>query len=147
MADVLAPPAETAGAGRGAGAAQTPTPRPGGVLGWVVVVVAGAALAAGIAAVAATGGGPSAVEVEVPAGTSARLDAGEVVEVVEPVVLLEPGQALQIDNRDERLHVVGTLRAEAGDTTRQVFDSEGRYVMETSLRSDGLVTVIVDEGD
>jgi hypothetical protein len=111
---------------------------------WVVAAVA-MILAAFVAVVAATSGDAvDAVVVEVPAGTSERLNAGEVVEVIGPLLHLEPGQALQVDNDDDRLHVVGTLQVAAGESVRQVFDAEGRYVVSTSLRSDGLVTILVD---
>jgi hypothetical protein len=116
-------------------------------IGWLVVAVVAVALVVGIAMIAATGGGPSAVELVAPARTADRLDAGESVEAIPTVVHLEPGQALELDNRDSRLHVIGTLRAAAGDRARQVFDSEGRYVVRTSLRSDGLVTILVEDPD
>ena len=43
--------------------------------------------------------------------------------------------------------MIGTLRAEAGETARQVFDAEGRYVVPTSLRSDGQMTILVEDTD
>lgn len=124
---------------------SAPTTRRSAVA-WAAVIVAAVVLAAFIALVAARGGDEAeAVVVEVPSGTGERLDAGEIVEVLEPVVHLETGQALEIDNDDRRLHVIGSLSVEAGGTARQVFDSEGRYVVGTSLRSDGLVTILVED--
>jgi hypothetical protein len=142
VADTLAPPpaeaAEDASEARG---------RRPSVLVWIALAVVAVALAAGIAAVAASSGGPDTVEYVVPDGTAQELDAGDVVEVLPTLVHLEAGQALQLDNRDTRLHVVGPLRAEAGETTRQIYDQEGRYVLSTSLRSDGLVTILVEDPD
>jgi hypothetical protein len=131
----------------GAPPAAPPTRSRSSSLGWIAVVVVALALIAGIALVAANSGGPGTVDIVVPAGTADQLDTGEVVEVVPPVVHLEPGEALELDNRDSRLHVVGALRAEPGETTRQEFPSEGRYVVRTSLRSDGILTVLVVDPD
>lgn len=116
-------------------------------LAWLVLGVLSVGFVAAIVAVSLASAGPDAVRVVVPEGTAQRLDGGGVVEEVERVVHLEPGQALELVNDDSRLHVIGTLRAEQGDTTRQVFTTEGRYVVTTSLRSDGLVTILVEDPD
>jgi hypothetical protein len=105
------------------------------------------ALGVAIAVIAVSSEGPGTVEIVVPAGTGGQLAAGEVVEVVPPVIRVEPGGAVEVDNEDVRLHVLGALRADAGETARLAFAQEGRYVLPTSLRSDGQVTVLVEDPD
>ena len=114
---------------------------------WVVVGLVAVALLALIVAVAISSGDVDAAEVVVPAGTAEQLDEGAVVEVAPRSCTCEPGQTLELQNDDARLHVIGTLRAEAGETARQVFDAEGRYVVPTSLRSDGQMMILVEDTD
>jgi hypothetical protein len=114
-------------------------------LKWLLIALVAVALAVGIAVVASTSDdSPPVVDVTVPAGTGSQLAAGEVVEVVPDILRVEPGGAIEIENLDSRLHVLGSLRVDAGDTGRLAFTSEGRYVLPTSLRSDGRVTVLVE---
>ena len=123
--------------------APTPARRNGRAL--LLLAVLGVLLLAGIVAVAiASDDSPPVVTVEVPAGTGALLDDGEVVEVVPSILRVEAGGSVEIVNADERLHVLGSLRADAGETVRLAFPSEGRYILPTSLRSDGQVTVLVE---
>lgn len=123
-------------------------PGRGAGLRWVVLAALAVALAAGIVLVASNSDdGPPIVEVTVPPGTGSRLDAGEVVEVVADVLRVEPGGSIELVNGDERLHVLGSLRADAGETVRLAFATEGRYRLPTSLRSDGQVTVLVEDPD
>jgi len=123
--------------------APTPARRNGRAL--LLLAVLGVLLLAGIVVVAvASDDSPPVVTVEVPAGTGSLLDAGEVVEVVPSILRVEAGGSVELVNADERLHVLGSLRADAGETVRLAFPSEGRYILPTSLRSDGQVTVLVE---
>jgi len=144
MTDVLDPSEDTAPETT---APDAPSSRRRSPLMWVVVGLVAVALLALIAAVAISSGDVDAAEVVVPPGTAEQLDEGEIVEVAPRVLHLEPGQTLELQNDDARLHVIGTLRAEAGETARQVFDAEGRYVVPTSLRSDGQMTILVEDTD
>jgi hypothetical protein len=111
----------------------------------LLLALLGVLLLAGIVAVAiASDDSPPVVTVDVPAGTGSLLDAGDVVEVVPSILRVEAGGSVEIVNADERLHVLGSLRADAGETVRLAFPSEGRYILATSLRSDGQVTVLVE---
>ena len=111
----------------------------------LLLAVLGVLLLAGIVAVAiASDDSPPVVSIDVPAGTGSLLDSGEVVEVVPSILRVEAGGAVEVVNADERLHVLGSLRADAGETARLAFPSEGRYILATSLRSDGQVTVLVE---
>jgi len=143
MTDVLDPSADTAPASETA--PDGPPSRRRSPLVWVVVGLVAVALVALIAVVAISSGDVDAAEVVVPPGTAEQLDEGDIVEVAPRVLHLEPGQTLELQNDDARLHVIGTLRAEAGETARQVFDAEGRYVVPTSLRSDGQMTILVED--
>lgn len=117
----------------------------GGALKLVLLALLAVALVVGIAVVATVSQGPDDIDVEVPAGTGARLDAGEVVEVIPPVLRVEPGATIEVDNQDSRLHVLGNLTVDADDTEGLAFPNEGRYILPTSLRSDGQVTVLVED--
>jgi hypothetical protein len=138
-------PTEPPVADEGSSEPPHPPARSNGVR-WLLLGLLAAALAVAIAVVAASSDdSPPVVEVDVPAGTGAQLDAGEVVEVVPAILRLEPGGAIEIANGDERLHVLGSLRVDAGETGRLAFAGEGRYLLPTSLRSDGQVTVLVED--
>ena len=111
-----------------------------------LVLAVAVALAGVIAGVAASSGGTDVHEVVVPAGTGSALEAGDDADVVGRTIRLEPGDALEVTNDDSRLHVVGALRVDPGETARQVFGTEGRYVVATSLRRDALLTILVVRG-
>jgi hypothetical protein len=126
-------------------AASSPSPTSSSGLKWLLIALVAVALAVGIAVVASTSDdSPPVVDVTVPAGTGSQLAAGDVVEVVPEILRVEPGGAIELENLDSRLHVLGSLRVDAGDSGRLAFSTEGRYVLPTSLRSDGRVTVLVE---
>jgi hypothetical protein len=124
--------------------APPPAARSGGKAVLLLAVLAVLLLAGIVAVAVASDDSPPVVTVEVPAGTGSLLDAGEVVEVVPSILRVEAGGSIEVVNADERLHVLGTLRADAGETVRLAFPSEGRYILPTSLRSDAQVTVLVE---
>lgn len=131
--------ATTAGRGAGSGARSA-----GGPVALLVVLAV--VLLAGVAIVAvASDDSPEVVTVEIPAGTAERLDAGEVVEVVDSVVHVETGGSVELVNDDVRLHVLGDLRVDPGETARLAFPTEGRYIVATSLRSDAQTTILVED--
>lgn len=125
--------------------AAAPAPKAGGGIKLLLLGLLAVALVVGIAVVAAVSQGPDDIEIEVPAGTGAQLDAGEIVEVVPTILRVEPGATIEVDNQDSRLHVLGNLTVDAGDTEGLAFPNEGRYILPTSLRSDGQVTVLVED--
>jgi hypothetical protein len=124
---------------------------------WVVlgVLLAGAI---GLAVVMATSSsGPSTPRSEVadgvapdfdfviPAGTAARLDAGEKLDLVPGVINAKVGQVVRIRNLDERAQVVGPWFVGAGETVTQRFTAPGRLEGECGIHSSGKVVVEVTE--
>lgn len=83
--------------------------------GLAVLVVAGAAA---LLAVALRGGGPEGaiVTITIPAGTKARLDAGDRTAAIPRRIEGRVGDTLRIVNRDRALHVVGGFPVAAGQT-------------------------------
>ncbi|MGH8977981.1 MAG: cupredoxin domain-containing protein [Acidimicrobiia bacterium] len=125
-------------------------PRGRGRTALTVLLILGVTVALGvvIALVAAndSGGTPDDFVVNVPEGTGEQV-AGDGSDYVDAVIRLEPGQELVLENEDVRLHGLGALSAAPGETVRQTFTTEGRYAGSTSLRSDGRVTILVEQPD
>jgi hypothetical protein len=113
--------------------------RPGGRAGAAVVVtlIAALLLALVITIVAVRDDGPQDVVVTIPAGTDSGTD------VIDEIVRVERNAELVVRNKDSRLHVLGPITVEAGETARQTFPTEGRFAGSTSLRTDGRVTILV----
>jgi hypothetical protein len=85
--------------------------------------------------------------VTIPAGTGERIAQGQAVDVIDAVLRLEPGQELVVVNDDARLHSIGPVTVEPGQTARQTFSAEGRYPSTTSVRPDGRITILVRTSD
>jgi hypothetical protein len=117
-----------------------------GLLVGVVIVLLTAALGTLIALVALNdeGGEPDPLTVTVPSGTGAEVAGAEDFGVVGSLIRLEPGQELVLRNDDDKLHSLGPLSAAPGETVRQTFATEGRYIVTTSLRSDGRAVILVE---
>ena len=115
----------------------------------VAIVLVAVVLGGAIWLVAANGSGgdPDPQVVTVPAGTGEEVAASNDFALVGSVIRLEPGQELVLENDDVRLHGLGPLSAAPDETVRQTFATEGRYVGSTSLRSDGRVTILVENTD
>lgn len=112
---------------------------------WVAaaVVVVGTAAAAALA-LWALGDPPSRVHAfEVPAGTGARLDAGEELEVFTRSLDARVGDRLVIRNDDDRDHVVGPFVVAAGERVDLALDQPGRYEGVCSLHPSGEVVIVV----
>lgn len=90
---------------------------------------------------------PDPVEYVVGPDVGAEIASGETDDLLPEIIRLTPGQDLVLRNNDWRPHAIGDLAAERGQTARQTFASEGRYVTATSLRSDGRVTILVESTD
>lgn len=112
------------------------------------MVVVGAALAALIVLVANQSGDastPDPFEVVVAPDTGPEIATGDADDLVPAIIRLQPGQDLVLVNNDWRPHTLGQLTAERGQTARQTFPTEGRYITSTSLRFDGRVTILVED--
>lgn len=112
--------------------------------GLLAMVVVAALLGAVIALVIARDDARSAdrVTVTVPVDASAGIRAGD-LDVIDPIIRLEPGQDLVLVNQDWTPHTLGPLTAARGAESQLTYPTEGRHVLSTSLRSDGRVTVLV----
>ena len=81
---------------------------------------------------------------EIPAGTAARIDAGEQVAVVPSELYLSQGDTLTIDNDDDRAHEIGVLSVRTGETLSYTFPSKGTFIGACTLHSGGGVTIYVE---
>jgi hypothetical protein len=79
----------------------------------------------------------------VPAGTGARVDAGEELDLMPHDVSLEVGDRLVIDNRDDRVHVVGPITVRPGERAVYGFDEPGRYIGGCTVDDSGETVIVV----
>jgi plastocyanin len=87
--------------------------------------------------------GPERITVEVPAGTAARIEAGEEVEIMPQALEVSVGDTLEIRNLDAVAHEVGPYLVGAGETVRQTFTSPGTIEGICTLNPMGEVTIVV----
>lgn len=93
-----------------------------------------------------TGAEPDSIaqlDVVIPAGTHARIEAGESVELLPASVEFHVGDVLRIVNHDDRTHVVGPFSVQAGETLTQRFSAPGAYQGECSVHPSGSVELRV----
>jgi plastocyanin len=83
------------------------------------------------------------IVVEVPLGTAARIEAGEVVELLPAALEASVGDTLEIRNHDLVTHEVGPYRVAAGETVLQTFTSPGTIQGTCTVNPMGEVTIIV----
>lgn len=107
----------------------------GGVV-LVVVVVAGLVMWS-------LAGGPETHRFTIDAGTGARIDAGEVVELMPTEVRLSVDDTLVIENDDDRDFMVGPYLVRAGETVEQTYRSPQVLVGECSLSGSGEIRIVV----
>jgi plastocyanin len=81
--------------------------------------------------------------VEVPAGTGARIDTGETIELLPRTLDVSVGDRLEIRNLDDRAHAVGPYTVAAGQTLRQTFTSPGTLEGACTLHPSGTITIRV----
>lgn len=81
----------------------------------------------------------------IPAGTGARLDAGENLEIIPAQLEVRVGEVLRIINADDRGHVIGAFYVGAGETLRQRFASPGTLQGECSVHPSGSFQLTVRE--
>ena len=89
--------------------------------------------------------GPSGgtVSYTIPAGTGARLAAGEKVDIMPTTIRLKVGEHLVIHNQDSRSYVVGPIAVRPLETVDHRFDAPGTFVGECALGSTDQLTVVV----
>jgi plastocyanin len=83
------------------------------------------------------------VIITVPAGTAARVDAGEKVELMPSELELTTDDVLVIHNEDDETAVIGPFSVRAGETLRHTFTSPGRYEGVCALNPSGRVVITV----
>jgi hypothetical protein len=79
----------------------------------------------------------------VPAGTSARLAAGEEIDIMPAEVRARVGESIRIENRDDAPFMVGPWYVGPGETMQQRFVSPGEFKGDCSLQVSGELRVIV----
>jgi hypothetical protein len=109
--------------------------------GAAVIAVAAIAIALGIWVL--TAGGSATTTYLIEAGTGARLDRGEVVELMPTEVRLSVGDTLVIRNADDRAYVVGPYLVRAGETVEQTFQRAQTLVGECTLSGTGEIRIVV----
>jgi hypothetical protein len=79
----------------------------------------------------------------IPAGTGARIAAGEEVDIMPSTIELEVGDHLVIHNEDSESYIVGPLAVRPLETVDHRFDAPGRFVGACALGSEDVLTVVV----
>lgn len=91
----------------------------------------------------ATATSSETIEVVVPAGTAARMDAGELVELLPAVLRVDVGDELLIRNDDDEVHLVGPYTVAPGQVLHQQFTTPGRIEGVCTLHPDGEISIVV----
>jgi len=130
-----------------------PTPTPGSTARrsrarrWLTLVAPLVLVAvAAVVVVVAVSGHPRAGQeyrVEVPAGTGARIDHGESVELIPADLHLGVNDTLVVANLDDRAHVVGPFSVRAGETVSHTFSKAGVYQGQCTIHPGGAITITV----
>jgi plastocyanin len=82
-------------------------------------------------------------EFTIPAGTGAKIDAGEEVTVLPELLVVQTGDLILIHNQDQRNHVVGPFFVPADDTMEHTFVTTGEFAGACSAHTSGQITVVV----
>ena len=88
-------------------------------------------------------GGTADFAYVIPAGAGEALDAGEPLEILPAELDAEVGQVIEIENEDDRGHLVGPFFVGAGETLRQRFSSPGVFTGECTVHPSGQITLTV----
>lgn len=80
----------------------------------------------------------------IPAGTAARIEDGEDVEIVPADLTVRVGDVIRIVNDDTSDHIVGVFFVGAGETLTQRFKTEGVLQGECSVHPSGSFTLHVE---
>ena len=115
--------------------------------GWWIATIVGGVLIVGVmfglVVWALVAGGSTAHTYTIEAGTGARIDAGEVVELMPTEVRLSVGDTLVVQNDDDRDFTVGPYLVRAGETIEQTYRTAQVLVGECSLSGSGEIRIIV----
>ena len=141
-----------AGAPRGSGAApddppaasasRTGPPRLFGV-GIMAAVFAVLVIPVLVLVLVLRASGPTTYTYTVPAGTGARQDAGELVEIMPTRLDLSVGDHLVIVNQDDRVQTVGLFTVRPGETLDTPFPKPGVFKGACTMSADGQIVITV----
>ena len=84
-------------------------------------------------------------EYVIPAGTGARFDAGEVVDILPGEMVVKVGEVLRIVNEDDRNHLIGPFFVGAGETLTQRFSTAGEFTGVCTVHPSGQFVLEVTE--
>ena len=111
---------------------------------WIAAVAATAALLIAIAVVVVQlTGGSETISIVVPAGTQARIDAGEEIELIPALLEVERGDRIVVVNNDDSSHQVGPYVVGPNQTIEQQFIYTGRIEGICTLHPSGEVAIVV----
>jgi plastocyanin len=82
-------------------------------------------------------------DVVIPAGSGARIDAGEQLDILPGELVVRVGESIRIVNHDDRGHVVGIFYVGAGETLIQTFTTAGELSGDCSVHPSGRFTLKV----
>lgn len=143
------PEAESLHAGEGAGGLEADPPprrrrRPAALAAGAVVVGVVVVLAVvGVWLMVGPEGGGETHVITIPAGTGARLDAGEDVTIVPRELHIDVNDIVRVENEDDRIFDVGPLVVTPNSTLVHQFDRPGRFSGACSLHPEDSFTIVV----
>jgi hypothetical protein len=79
----------------------------------------------------------------IPAGAGEALDRGEPLEILPAELEVKVGEVLEIENEDDRGHLVGPFYVGANETLRQRFTSPGEYSGICTVHPSGEIVLTV----
>ncbi|MEZ5382624.1 MAG: hypothetical protein R2754_12645 [Microthrixaceae bacterium] len=79
----------------------------------------------------------------IPEGTAARLDNGELIEIIPRELSFKAGDTMTVVNHDSADHNVSVTRVSAGETVTYEFPSPGRFDGACSVHPRGSVSITV----
>lgn len=133
-----------------AGTAEGPRPPAGSRVRPTAIALG--ALAVGLATVLVTVGiwlmvrpepAGEVFTIDIPAGTGARIDAGEDVQLVPRELEVSVNDTIRIVNDDDRVFDVGPFVVTPNSTLEHTFDRPGRFTGACTLHPEDSFTVVV----
>lgn len=129
-----------------AGAHAPAAPSRSGLAVWYVLIgLAVLILPVTILVVLTRDDSPQELVIEVPAGTGARLDAGEQIQLMDTELTVSVGDHLIVRNLDDRVHTVGPFTVRAGETLDQEFRQPGVIEGVCTINPDETVRITIIE--
>lgn len=86
---------------------------------------------------------PTTYSYVIPAGTGARLDAGEQVSIIPSELAVHVGDSISIVNNDDRGHSVGPFYVPAGERLTHEFAERGTIADVCTIHPSGRVTITI----